>query len=489
MEMLKSPFNWFWGLFAIVGFAFIGQYGVPLDELTQRHIGLENARYLSGSGQAHSVAEHGFFGPVLEVIMYAAEQAIYEQPLGMKLALRHGIMFFIFLIAVRAFYFTSKHFARVPNSAGLATLMFACTPWVFAHGMYNTKDTFFLSLLAFVLYFLARFSGSGKWIYLICVGAIAGISATIRLNGIFVLLAILLSFLIAGKTAFSMRMWRIAVTSVFFIVFFVLFYPYLWIVKWKGISELFHYVTSNPWPWDTLAANQDIKAESMPWWYLLAWMGVTIPVLTIILFLVGVIGLLKKRGKFMGFMEWVMVLLFIIPVFYFIVFRPTLYNGWRHLQFIYLPISMLTVYGLNAMLSLKWGQYASWMAAAYSVFILFLWQPYGYAYFNEIYAATAKPCTWDQDYWGLSARQGLQYVASHDTRDSIVISSFTESPELNALMLPLKDQKRFHFVHTQGAGDYEVEVKRGRYFADIGGTVIYTVCPLKDTLVRVVKLK
>jgi hypothetical protein len=83
----------------------------------------------------------------------------------------------------------------------------------------------------------------------------------------------------------------------------------------------------------------------------------------------------------------------------------------------------------------------------------------------------------------------LLWIAEHDNRDSIVISSFTESPELNALLLPEKYAKRFYFMREQGKGDYEVEVKRGRVFADLPGNVVYTACPLKDTLVRVVKNK
>jgi hypothetical protein len=144
---------------------------------------------------------------------------------------------------------------------------------------------------------------------------------------------------------------------------------------------------------------------------------------------------------------------------------------------------------MNVLLQQKKGQYLSWIIGGYSLIVFLLWQPYGYAYFNEEYAVKGKAGTYDQDYWGLSALQGLRWVAEHDKRDSINISSFTESPELNALFLNQKDQKRFHFLKQQGTGDYEVEVRRDRKFADLNGETVFVICPLKDTILRVVKLR
>lgn len=476
-------------LYALFGFYTLYDYGVPLDELTQRHIGLENARYIYGTGKAESVAAHGFFGPVLEVVDYAAEQVIYQRPLGDKLVLRHVLLFVVFLLAIKAFYRVAKYLAKVPNAAGVATVLFALTPWLFAHAHYNSKDTFFLCLVVFVLYFIVRFAQLGSILQLIIAAGIAGVAATVRLNGLFVIAAIVVALLFSGKSDFRIRAKRIFIALVIFIISFVLFYPYLWIVKWNGFEALWHYVTQNPWPWDTLAAGQNMVAGHLPWWYLSAWMGVTIPVLGITLFLWGIFENIRIKKHHLGLIEWILFGLLFFPLLYFAFMRPTLYNGWRHMQFLYAPISLFVVFSLNRILTWKWAAYTPWILGAYSAFTFMLWQPYGYAYFNEIYAAAAKPCTWDQDYWGLSANQGLRWVAAHDQRDSIVISSFTESPELNAILLPEKDQKRFHFIHTPGAGDYEIEVKRGRYFADLNGTMEYSVCPLKDTLVRVVKLK
>ncbi|MCC7296730.1 MAG: glycosyltransferase family 39 protein [Bacteroidia bacterium] len=485
----NTPFNWFFILYALAGFMVLGDYGIPLDELTQRHIGLENAKYISGTGNPASVAAHGFFGPVLEVINYASEQLIYNHSLGDKLMLRHIILFVIFLLSIRAFYVCAKYMAKVPMAAGLATAMYALYPALFAHAHYNSKDTFFLSLVVFILYFLVLFAKTGKLYHLIFLAAITGISATVRLNGIFILFALCVAFMVSGKSIFVMRLKRVGIIIGVFMVSFYLFYPFLWIVNFKGFSQLLHYVTSNPWPWNTLAAGEDIVAGHLPWWYLFGWMGVTIPLLTLALFLFGLVRLVQiKKTKF-NLVETVILCVLAIPLLYFLLFRPTIYNSWRHVQFIFVPISLLVVFALNHILRLKFASYTAWIMGAYVLFTFALWHPYGHSYFNEIYAVAYKPATWDQDYWGLSANQGLKWVVENDKRDSIVISSFTESPELNAFLLPEKDQKRLHFIHQQGAGDYEVEVKRGRNFSDLKGTVVFTAVPLKDTLVRVVKLR
>jgi Dolichyl-phosphate-mannose-protein mannosyltransferase len=489
LSKYNSYFNWFLLVYALFGFYTLQDYGVPLDELTQRHIGMENARYIAGHAGPEKVTAHGYFGPILEAPLYAAEQLIYESSLGDKIILRHSILFSLFLFSIIVFYRTAKRLTQVPNAAGLATVMYACYPMLFAHAHYNSKDTFFLICIVFALGAISRYTQKGQWQQLLVAGFFIGIASTVRMIGVLILASFCMAFLIAGHSSLKIRTMRILLLISISFLFYVLSYPFLWIRGISGFEELWHYITQNPWPWTTLAAGQDIIAGDLPWWYVPAWIGVTVPVLSIIGAIAGLVLLIKNKKWKLSFLEWIVVGTLVLPLMYCIIMRPTIYNGWRHVQFLFVPISLLTVIALNTLLKGKFANSLAWIIGAWTAIVFALWHPYGHSYFNEVYAVTGTPRSWDQDYWGLSARQGLLWVAEHDSRDSISISSFTESPELNALTLPEKHAKRLHFIREQGKGDYEVEVKRGRVFADLPGEVVFTVCPLKDTLVRVVRNK
>ena len=485
----NTYFNWFLLAYALFGFYTLQDYGVPLDELTQRHIGMENAKYIAGTAGPEKITAHGYFGPIFEAPMYALEQVIYEHELGDKILLRHSILFLLFLVSVVVFYRTAKSISTAPNAAGLATVMFACYPVLFSHAHYNSKDTLFLIFIVFALGAMVAFAKKGQWSSLLWAALFLGMASTVRMIGFLVLLSCCFALLAAGHSAVKTRIYRILFLVLFFVIFYFLSYPYLWIRGAKGFWELWHFITQNPWPWTTLAAGEDIVAGHLPWWYVPAWMGVTLPILSMLGAIAGLVFLAIKKRWNLSFVEWIIAGTLWLPLLYCIIMKPTIYNSWRHMQFLFVPISLLCVYAFNVLLAGRFANGLAWIFGAWTALVFVLWHPYGHSYFNEVYAATGTARTWDQDYWGLSARQGLLWIAEHDNRDSIVISSFTESPELNALLLPEKYAKRFYFVREQGKGDYEVEVKRGRVFADLPGNVVFTACPLKDTLVRVVKNK
>jgi hypothetical protein len=484
-----SAFNWFFLFYTILGFFWMFDYGVPLDELTQRHIGLENARYIWGTGNPSAVAENGFFGPVFEVITYVLEQLNYTSDLGFKICLRHFVLFSFFLLALRAFYAVAKYMETATGAALTATILFAFYPLLFAHAHYNSKDTFFLCLFLFALYFLVRYLSYGKFIFLVCAGIVVGIASTVRLNGLFILAAFVLSILLFHQMAFKKKSMHILGITCIFLAGFYIFYPYLWIDLRRSTTDLLQYITANPWPWKTMAAGKAIIPGQLPWWYLGAWMGVTIPVCTLILFGAGTVALFAKKGKNVSVVDGALLFALAIPVLYFLVFRPTIYNGWRHMQFLIVPVSLLTVYGFNWLARLNYARGLQILLIVYSGIIFIFWHPFGYAYFNEIYQASGKPGTYDQDYWGLSSLQAVRWVAENDHRDSILISSFTESPELNGLLLPEKQRKRLHFTRETFKGHYEIEMRREHAFGVANGEVVFIVCPLKDTLVRVVKIR
>lgn len=99
---------WFFIAYTLIGFATMPQFGVPLDELTQRFIGIENNRFMAGQASAADVEANKYYGPVFESISYVFEQIIYSQPLQVKLYMRHCLMFGLFLLALYCFHYIAK---------------------------------------------------------------------------------------------------------------------------------------------------------------------------------------------------------------------------------------------------------------------------------------------------------------------------------------------------------------------------------------------
>ncbi|MDA0784012.1 MAG: hypothetical protein O2814_05665 [Bacteroidetes bacterium] len=171
-----GPWVWFFLFYAVWGFFTIDDYGVHLDEITQRTIGMENNRFLSGRVGFDKVDEHKFFGPVWESMSYLAEQVVFTEPMRVKLLLRRALLWSFFVFGLWRLYLlglrnngwgmvkstglsstvdcglldgTQK--SRLRWGAMLPVLMVALWPRMFAEAHYNTKDALFFVLVLLVV--------------------------------------------------------------------------------------------------------------------------------------------------------------------------------------------------------------------------------------------------------------------------------------------------------------------------------------------------
>jgi hypothetical protein len=103
------------------------------------------------------------------------------------------------------------------------------------------------------------------------------------------------------------------------------------------------------------------------------------------------------------------------------------------------------VYGLGTGLALAGT--AGQMVAAH---------PNQQVYFNCL-AGSQVATGYELDYWGLSFRQGLEYVAAHDKRPRITIQindQVLPVAKLNLCLLPVADRQRLVFTETASQADY-----------------------------------
>ena len=232
-----GPWVWFFLFYAVWGFFTLDDYGVHLDEITQRTIGMENNRFLSGRVGFDKVEEHKFFGPVWESMSYLAEQLVFTEPMRTKLLLRRALLWGFFVFGLWRLYLLGlrnngwgmvKSMGLSPTvdfglldgtqksqlrwGAIMPVLMVALWPRIFAEAHYNTKDALFFVLVLLVVDGLDKvwrrrmaiqpsidINGSQKteenapklnkgmdWGWMGVMGLL-GVATTIRMGGVFVL--------------------------------------------------------------------------------------------------------------------------------------------------------------------------------------------------------------------------------------------------------------------------------------------------------------
>lgn len=184
------------------------------------------------------------------------------------------------------------------------------------------------------------------------------INQRIVLSYIFVL-TLLFIFL---STFLSLKSWIKALKEIIFIsiatvVFMHITNPYLLTHPIKGIIEMMQASKQFGFTASVLFNGQYYWASYLPWYYLPKTMLISMPVITIVLFGLGIIRLtlllFKKELLINKLIYLYLVLTFIIPLLLVIFLKPVLYNSWRQLLFLTIPIVIIATYGLSMLITTK----------------------------------------------------------------------------------------------------------------------------------------
>jgi hypothetical protein len=185
----------------------------------------------------------------------------------------------------------------------------------------------------------------------------------------------------------------------------------------------------------TLYFGNFINLRALPWHYLPVWIIITTPPLIVVLFFFGIINiLLNFKNKFIvNYDQKYLALIInctvvITPILVVILLNSPVYNGWRHLYFIYPSFLIISLYGFALLLkSIKLFLYAKIILII--IFLIFIshqiyWiitaHPIQNVYFNFIVGKEWKR-KFDVDYWGLGNHIVLKRILSEDKRALISV--------------------------------------------------------------------
>jgi hypothetical protein len=182
---------------------------------------------------------------------------------------------------------------------------------------------------------------------------------------------------------------------------------------------------------EILFDGQTVSSQALPWFYLLKWGIITIPLIFQVTFICGLVMILTKYREFSD-IQRACVVLTLLQIFFLTIFavvkNSTMYDGMRHFLFT-LPgiasISTATLVWFYKSFRKRERVLAAILATVVLCQICFdtiTLHPYEYVYFNRIVGGLPGARNhYETDYWGLSMREGMEWINENGDSDTSVV--------------------------------------------------------------------
>jgi hypothetical protein len=183
-------------------------------------------------------------------------------------------------------------------------------------------------------------------------------------------------------------------------------------ISW--LTQAVTFASDNPNVMLVRVMGQNISSDQAPWWYVPAWLTAQLPLATLIMALLGIGAWLlhsKRSHELSAPRDIYLVLLgqaLVLPLAVLIA-GPNIYDGIRHFLFLLPPLLSLIVLSV---LRIRWTIAVPLLVlgVVLSVFASARWFPYSYAFVNPVAGAIKDVRVWEYDFWGLSARAGIDQL-------------------------------------------------------------------------------
>lgn len=452
--------------FLLVGISEAPQFGISWDENDQRILGDMTLQYVKGNNIDLLSSANREYGSAFELTLAWLTQLFRKTDIKNIYIFRHQVTHLLFLISAAAVYYIAQKLSRNKLLAAITMLMYLLSPRIYGHSFYNTKDIPFLCCLAITLAVTLLAFSKNKTTYYVLVGLVAGYTTSIRIMGVMLFMfigALCLADIIAQRREKATMRKTIMNLGAFIAIYMLAtytFWPYIWHNPLHKFVHAYTTMAHYKWHCEVLLDGQTIYATNLPWWYLPRWFSITLPIAWLFFGLAGIVWLiadvLRAPAKFIAngterhFLLY--FLCFICPVSAVLLLHSVVYDDWRHVYFVYAPFTLMALYFLMKVFDTKFKK------AAISLFgiqvcmlgyFMVANARYEYLYFNELVPNAGEYIrkNYELDYWGLSCRQALEYIARTDKKDTILISGNIGGPVIiNPAILDSPDRYRFKWA-------------------------------------------
>lgn len=502
IEYIRTHDRWAIAAFLVVaavfGLLLVPTYGMGWDEDTSIESGEVTLEYLQDIGNQNATLwtdPTRYYGVAFELPMAIVSSNILAFTTARSLILfRHAVIYLLFLAGTYLFYlFCRKRFATgwLPL---IGVIFLFLSPRIFADAFYNAKDIPAMVLFIAAAYALVLFleKPSKKTMFWLSLASVLLID--IRLTG---LLIPALTFLLSGaqvvfvpeaRQQLRQRGGLLVGYTLFVLIGVILFWPFLWHNPLghflEALRDMSHF--SRQANLRMLFAGKMITAATIPWFYVPLWMLVTTPVSYVVLFFIGagtsIVSIVADMRSAVRtrLQDLVVVAWFFTPILAVIVLHSILYDGWRQMYFIYPALVYLSLIGIDAVrrfleLGGRNAQRIGTRVLAGTIVLNLAFvagfmirnHPYGNLYFTVLAGGEEQARrNFDMDYWGLTFKDGLEYIASTDS--SLVIPVyFAEGSPNNPLILEPDTRRRFVVVSKIEQARYVLDNYREQQYDEI----------------------
>lgn len=501
LKRFPLPVLIFMGLYLIAGLFLYRDFGMGWDEPMQRELGNFCLDFITGKNYGLYTMQNRFHGGAFETICALPEQVLHLEDTRQIYFSRHLVTFLFSWMGTVFFYLLAKRLLGNDwRYAFLALIIFVITPRIFSHSFYNSKDMPFLVSFVAAMYYMFRFIDRPGVITAVLLAFFTGFAIANRILGILVpvFTVFWLCWNIVGRRKSAESLWSLGIYLIILPVFTVMCWPVMWTEPFYNFTESIRMMSRFPFEEPTLFMGQFYKPADLPWYYVPVWIAISVPIAWQLLFLLGIILAMvavfrDKKGIFEHW-EWLACIgWFFGPWLMVVVLKSVIYDEWRHLFFTYPAFVLVGVMGwkwLNARTGFVANllKFAGWAGILYQVIVALVFiirtHPYEHVYFNVL-AGKNIHLRYEMDYWGLSYREGWEYIAKTDHSDTIDIMWQTPAGMYSLDMLKPEDKKRLHPVnyldckyfvtHYRYYPTYPPEYKDKYYSVVVDGLEILTV--------------
>ncbi len=335
--------------------------------------------------------------------------------------------------------------------AWLGAVTLAMFPRFWGHSFFNPKDIPFAATLTLGTFLGAclidyyhkiterkqRLGWNRATLYSLLYGWLAGVISGTRLAGFIILLFFMIAHLISSLGRKNIIQDFLSFWSLYgcilisWMITVVILFPSSWYdpggqsslanpIAWffDGVTTLAKFET---WQGTNFFDGQYIPAKSVPWNYVPQWLLIAVPEILLILFGIGLIGIILNYLKFTRIQKacsiLVLLQIFFIPTAA-IIKHSIIYDEIRHFLFIIPGIAAIAasatiwIYQKITQKTVKLFAIALLITLASSIiFDMITLHPYEHVFFNRLSGGLAKAHErYDTDYWGLSMREGTEWI-------------------------------------------------------------------------------
>ena len=252
-------------------------------------------------------------------------------------------------------------------------------------------------------------------------------------------------------------------TTTFLVLYIT--WPILWHDPFGKLASSFSTMSSFWWRGSVLFMGKFYISNELPWYHILWWMIITIPLVYWLLTLAGVVFLVIKIFRngwrvlndknFM--IPFFFFLCFISPLAIIVIMKSVVYDDWRQVFFVYGGLVLIAAYGVHELWQRIRGKLGKVLIAALGVTFCFIasqmirLHPYEGIYFNDVvYKLKNKReglrKNYELDYWGTSFKEAYEYILKTDDRKHVVVY-YNIPPGLFTLdILRPEDRERITFL-------------------------------------------